>query len=57
MFYIHIPNQPAYQGSNSEIPDSVPIDRNSLVQHHQKQVKEMHRRIRENHYLERRFFI
>jgi hypothetical protein len=58
MFYIYIPNQPAYRESNSEIPDStIAIDRNSLVQHHQRQVKEMQRRIRENYYLERRFFI
>ena len=58
MFYIHILNQPAYRESNSETPDSnIAIDRNSLVQHHQRQVKEMNRRIKENYYLERRVFI
>lgn len=58
MFYIYILNQPAYRESNSEIPGlTIAIDQNSLVQRHQRQVKEMHRRIRENYYLDRRFFI
>jgi hypothetical protein len=40
MFYIHILNQPANRESNSEIPDStLPIDRNSLIRHHQRQSK------------------
>jgi hypothetical protein len=58
MFYIHILNQPAYRESNSEILDSnIAVDQNSLVQYHQWQIKEMHRRIRENYFLEQWFLI
>jgi hypothetical protein len=57
MFYIHILNQPPRQQSNPKIRQStLELKQNSLVQHHQAEVKRIRQRTVEHYHLQRRLF-
>lgn len=58
MFYIHILRYLPYEGSSPEIPGStINLEQKPQVQAHQAAVKAIHRKTRENYFLERRLFI